>query len=174
MKPMVIGFRPITDADREFLYQVYSSTRNEEMAMTGWGQADIENFLRMQFDLQHTQYTQSYPDASFDIILTDNVQVGRIYADRRNNRITVIEISLLPEFRLMGIGGAIMRKFIEEADEKKLSINLHVECNNPVLPFYKTLGFQVIETLGIYHHMERVMNRRYDSLGLEKSFILTD
>ncbi|TWH48797.1 GNAT family N-acetyltransferase [Sporomusa sp. KB1] len=151
----LITFRSITDADLEFLYRVYASTRNEEMAVTGWNEADIENFLRMQFNLQHTYYRQTYPQAAFDIILIDGIPAGRLYIDRQQDKMVVIDIALLPEFRRRGAGGRIMRNLVEEVDKEGLLMSLHVECNNPVRLFYKTLGLVEKGTYGVYYYMER-------------------
>ena len=156
-------FRPITDNDLEFLYKVYASTRSEEMAVTGWNCEAIDAFLRMQFRLQHTQYLQNNPRASFNVILVDTTQVGRLYVDRRTDTISVIDIALLSEFRQRGIGGSIMRSLAEEADAKGLVMCLHVERNNPILGFYKKLGFQTKGEHGIYLYMER------ERSGLTKS-----
>lgn len=139
----------------EFLYRLYASTRLAEMAVTGWGESQVEAFLRMQFRLQHNQYTQNYPGASFAIILVGALPAGRLYVDRKEDGIRVIDIALLPEFRGKGIGGRIMRGLAQEADAKGLVMSLHVELNNPILPFYKVLGFKEIELSGIYYFMER-------------------
>jgi ribosomal protein S18 acetylase RimI-like enzyme len=154
-----IRFRPVMQEDQEFLFRLYASTRLEEMAVTGWREIQVEEFLRMQFSLQHTQYIQNYKGASFDIILVDGIPAGRLYVDRGEDSIRVIEISILPEFRRKGIGGSILRGLTEEAEAKGKIISLHVEMNNPVLGFYKTLGFREKELRGIYFYMERVANR---------------
>jgi ribosomal protein S18 acetylase RimI-like enzyme len=150
-----IHFRPIKDEDMEFLYRLYASTRLEEMAVTGWGEREVKAFLRMQFGLQHSQYRQNYPGASFDIVLIDGVPAGRLYVERKKEGIRIIDIALLPEFRGQGIGGRIMTELAGEADAKRLTMSLHVEMNNPVRKFYKTLGFKEIERRGIYCYMER-------------------
>ncbi len=155
VNPSSISFRPVTDNDLEFLYKVYASTRREEMAVTGWKYEEIDAFLRMQFRFQHTQYLQNNPRASFDVIIVDTTPAGRLYVDRRVDTISVIDIALLPEFRQRGIGGGIMRNLAEEADAKGLAMCLHVEMNNPILGFYKKLGFRTKGEHGIYHYMER-------------------
>jgi ribosomal protein S18 acetylase RimI-like enzyme len=154
-----ISFRPITDEDLEFLYRLYASTRLAEVAPWGWDDRQVETFLRMQFKLQHTQYMQNYASPSFSIILAGNIAAGRLYLDRKEDSIRVVDISLLPEFRGKGIGGRIMRALAAEADAKGQIISLHVEMNNPVLGFYKTLGFKEKELRGIYCYMEREVNR---------------
>jgi ribosomal protein S18 acetylase RimI-like enzyme len=151
----LIHFRPITDEDIAFLYQVYASTRAEEMAMTGWNAEQVEEFLWMQFRLQHTQYLHNYKNASFEIILYEKEQIGRLYVDRRENEIRIIDLSLLPGFRRLGIGTKIIKNLMAEADEKCLPLNLHVLQNNPAKSLYEKLGFKKTGEFGFHFLMER-------------------
>ena len=150
--------KPFTQDDLEFLYQVYAGTRCEEMARTGWSGTQIEEFLRMQFQLQHVQYLDKFKKAAFDIIYVDKTPVGRLYVDRGKKDILVIDIALLPAFRRQGIGAAIFNDLIEESERKRLPIRLHVEHDNPIIPYYARLGFTQIDDTGIYYYMERPVN----------------
>lgn len=158
----LIDFRPIkkTQEDLELLFEIYASTRNEEMALTGWSKQEIETFLRMQFELQHKQYLKNYKDAAFEIILYEKTPAGRLYVDRRKDDIRIIDIALLPRFRRHGIGSKIMKELITEADKKQRNISLHVERNNPALNLYETLGFKKVDTTGVYYFMERQPQKR--------------
>jgi len=152
----LITFRPVTAEDGEFLYNLYASTRAEEMALTGWNENEIEGFLRMQFQLQHVQYMENYKNGgTFEIILVDNTPAGRLYVQRKPDDIRVIDIALLPEFRRKGTGSKIMEELIAEADRENLPLSLHVEQNNPALGLYENLGFQRKDLVGIYYFMER-------------------
>ncbi len=150
-----ISFRPIqkTDEDLEFLYQLYATTREEEMKLTGWDPQEAENFLRMQFKLQHNQYMTNYSAPSFEIILVDNIPAGRLYLNRLIDEIRVIDISLLPQFRRKGIGSRILNSLVDEAHQRKIAISLHVEVNNPALKLYEKLGFEREKQAGIYYFM---------------------
>ena len=152
-----ITFRPIKDTkeDLDFLYKVYASTRAQEMAMTGWNEPQVEEFLHMQFDFQHKQYMENYKKAAFDIILYHKRPVGRLYVDRRQDDIRIVDIALLIEFRRQKIGSKIMKELIAEADEKNVALSLHVEHNNPAMGLYETLGFEKKEMAGIYYFMKR-------------------
>jgi len=156
----IIQVRPRSDGDLDFLYRVYASTRLEELAATGWDETEIETFLRMQFELQHTQYVQNYPEASFDIVLIDGAPAGRLYVHRGGSGIRIMDIALLPEFRGKGTGGRIIRELVREADAAGLTMSLHVEVNNPVREFYRKLGFKEIESRGAYYYMERKADGR--------------
>ena len=43
---------------------MYASTRQEELARTGWGEAQREAFLRQQFDAQSSYYRENYTEAA--------------------------------------------------------------------------------------------------------------
>ncbi|MCG8636158.1 MAG: GNAT family N-acetyltransferase [Desulfobacterales bacterium] len=152
----LIKFRPITDRDLPFLSQLYADTRAQEMAMSGWEQQQIDRFLQMQFDLQHKQWMENYPDAQFDIILYDKIPAGRLYVHRKKDDIRIIDIALLSRFRLQGIGTWLMNRLTSEADKKQLPLSLHVEHNNPVMGLYERLGFtRQGELKGVYYFMSR-------------------
>jgi ribosomal protein S18 acetylase RimI-like enzyme len=153
----LIEFRPIRDTpgDLEFLFQVYASSRADEMALTNWSDKEKNDFLRMQFGFQHKQYLANYTNASFDIILYEREAVGRLYVDRRPNDIRIIDILLLPGSRGKGIGSRIMDDLIAEAGQKNTGLSLHVEIDNPALGWYERLGFEKKELIGVYYYMVR-------------------
>ena len=153
-KNLQIQLRSITDNDSEFLYQVYRSTREEEMALTGWTEEEIEHFLRMQFKFQNASYFKDYHNATFDIILYNNIPVGRFYVDRGKNEIRIIDIALLPQYRRKGIGSQILKDLLEEAKQQQGLLSLHVEYNNPAMILYEKLGFEKKELVGVYYLME--------------------
>lgn len=154
-EPLKLEYRPITDSDKAFLVSVYTDSRREEMATTQWPQEQIDTFLAMQFDLQHTQYMQNYRHATFEIILFKGEPVGRLYVDRQRDDIRIIDIALLTAYRRRGIGSRIMSDLVQEADAKGVSVSLHVEQYNPAMILYKKLGFQRLELRGVYFFMVR-------------------
>lgn len=156
-----IEFRPLNEEDNEFLYQLYASTRTEEMALTGWNETNIEQFLRMQFKLQHIQYLENYKkDGTFEIILVKGMPAGRLYVQRKQNDIRIVDISLLPEFRRQGTGAKIIKSLMDEADQINLPLSLHVEQFNPAIGLYERLGFEKKELIGIYFFMVRTPNKK--------------
>ncbi len=156
-----LGLRRSTEQDREFLYLVYASTRTEEMALTGWSKAEVDSFLRMQFQYQDISYKQNYPDAAYDVILIGDIPVGRLYVDRKPEKLSIIDIALLPQHRGQGIGGTIFHGLLDEADQKGQIVSLHVEANNPIRSFYASLGFVETGGSGIYSRLERPVSGRH-------------
>ncbi len=150
-----VTLRPVVDEDIEFLYRVYASSREDEMGMVQWPDAEKEGFLRMQFNAQHTQYHRVFPAARFDVVERHGVAIGRLYVDRRATEIRIIDITLLTEHRGAGIGGALMRELLAEGDRTRRSVSIHVERNNPALRLYLRLGFREVEDKGVYLFMRR-------------------
>ncbi len=148
-----IRLRPIRDEDADFLFHVYASTREAERSAFAWAEDVWNAFLREQFALQHAQYMRGYTCPSFDLILKGDVPVGRLYVDRQAEELRIIDIALLPEYRRQGVGGTLLRGVLNEARESGRVAGLHVERDNPVLPFYERLGFQVAADKGVYLYM---------------------
>jgi ribosomal protein S18 acetylase RimI-like enzyme len=149
-----IRFRSETPEDEAFLSKLYATTRDVEMALTGWDAAQQKAFLRMQFQFQTAHYRQHYSDASFQIILRDNAPIGRIYVHYGAREVRLMDIALLPEFRRSGIGGAILENLLREAAQQEKTVTLHVERFYQALRLYERLGFRVVEDLGINLFME--------------------
>jgi ribosomal protein S18 acetylase RimI-like enzyme len=145
-----IGFRPIEDRDREFLLRLYASTRADELAAVDWTDEEKERFLSFQFGAQHDYYHEQFPAARFDLVLVDGEPAGRLYVDRRDDELRLIDIALLPEFRRRGIGGELMGQVLGEARAAGLPVQIHVEQNNPAMRLYDRLGFRRVEDQGVY------------------------
>jgi ribosomal protein S18 acetylase RimI-like enzyme len=146
--------RPITKQDEGFLYRVYASTRQEELARVPWDEAQKSTFLKMQFDAQHRYYLENYPRAKFQIILREGIPIGRLYVDRRKKEIRIIDIALLSEYRRQGIGSALLEEILEEGRRFHLPVTIHVEFFNPAMRLYDRLGFRKTSETGIYLKME--------------------
>lgn len=149
-----ITLRTIRPEDEDFLYRVYASTRLDELVPLNWDQDQVDAFLQMQFTAQHKYYQEYFTDASFNIILLDNQRIGRLYLDRREDEIRIIDIALLPEYRNAGIGSALLKDILAEATAAGKVVRIHVEKINPALRLYKRLGFYQINDTGVYFLME--------------------
>jgi ribosomal protein S18 acetylase RimI-like enzyme len=155
---MPIRLRPIEASDEGFLFDVYASTRADEMAQVDWNTAQKETFLRMQFESQHNYYTENYPGAKFQVILYEGQPAGRLYLHHRIGEIRIMEIALLPEFRSRGIGTTLIRKILTDARSLSLPVTIHVERFNPALALYQRLGFHLKEDKGVYLLLECIPN----------------
>ena len=151
---MTVSFRPIRPDDEAFLYEVYASTRTEELALVDWDDTQKAAFLHMQFAAQHQFYQEHYTQTDFLIILRDTVPVGRLYIARWQDEILIVDITLLPPYRHAGIGSAILRDLLAEATAAHKPVRIHVEKFNPALRLYERLGFVPMADKGVYLFME--------------------
>lgn len=152
----VITCRSIKPGNEAFLYEVYASTRQEELASVNWDNCQKESFLKMQFTAQHKYYQENYSQAEFLIILLNEIPIGRLYIDYRQDEIRLIDIALLPTYRNQGIGTILLKEMINKGQKLGLPIRLHVETYNPALELYKNFGFQSLEERGVYYFMELI------------------
>ena len=153
--PPGVHLHPTTDADLPLLERIYASTRTEELAQTGWDEAQIAAFLRFQFQAQHLHYTTHYADAQRFVVERDGVPAGRLYLHWRAGELRIIDIALLPGHRGTGLGGTLLRALLDAADENRLFVSIHVERMNRAMTLYRRLGFRKTGEHGIYDLMER-------------------
>ncbi|HEV3165935.1 MAG TPA: GNAT family N-acetyltransferase, partial [Isosphaeraceae bacterium] len=117
-------------------------------------------FLDMQFRAQHQFYHERFSQASFQLILRDGHPIGRLYVDRREDEIRIIDIAILPEHRNAGIGGVLLRALLSEAGEVGKPVRIHVEHYNRAMTLYQRLGFVPISEQGVHILMEWSPNGR--------------
>ena len=120
-----------------------------------WDDAQKDAFVRMQFGAQDRWYREQMPEASYQVLLVNGEPAGRLYVDRRDDEIRVVDISLLPEHRGRGVGTALMRELFAEADASGKRVTIHVERFNRALRLYERLGFSHVEERGVHLLLER-------------------
>jgi ribosomal protein S18 acetylase RimI-like enzyme len=150
-----VRLRPVVDADRAFLVELYGSTREDELAQVQWDDGARRAFVEHQFAAQDAHYRANYPGATLDVIEVDGAPAGRLYVHRGPGDIRIMDIALAPEFRGRGIGSGLLRSLIDEAEASGRKLSIHVERNNPARSLYDRLGFQPAGEHGVYVLMER-------------------
>jgi ribosomal protein S18 acetylase RimI-like enzyme len=148
------GLRPAGPGDAELLYRIYASTREDELAVVPWDPAQKEAFLRMQFDAQDRYYHATFPNASYDLIVSGEEVLGRLYVDRSETAWNVIDLALLPQHRGKGIGTQLLTEVQAEAGAAAKPVQMHVERFNPAQRLYDRLGFRRIADQGVYLLLE--------------------
>jgi ribosomal protein S18 acetylase RimI-like enzyme len=149
-----LRLRPITPEDDSFLAGLYTSTRAEELAITGWSDEQKAAFCRKQFDAQSAHYTAHYPGALLQIIEQSGMPIGRLYVAHWEREIRIMDIALLPEHRGAGIGTKFLRELQDEARSAGKPLTIHVERYNPARRLYERLGFKIVEEQQVYLLMQ--------------------
>ncbi len=152
---MEIALRPVEQEDAAFLRRLYADIRAGELAPVPWSDDQKAMFLEQQFVAQDRSYHENHPDASFSVITKDGEPIGRVYLSRLpDDELRIIDIALLSEHCGAGIGTALIRDVLADADRDGLMVSLHVEQWNPALRLYQRLGFVRAGENDIYVLME--------------------
>jgi ribosomal protein S18 acetylase RimI-like enzyme len=161
--------RAATPEDEQFLREVYAGTRAEELARTPWSAEQKRAFIDQQFAAQDAHYRRHYPTAQHLIIEVQDVPAGRLYVDRWEKEIRIVDIAMLPEYRRAGVGTKLLRELQDEARKAGKVLTIHVEKFNLALRLYQRLGFRQIEDKGVYLFLEwkAEMARAEDAEGTE-------
>ncbi len=125
-----VTLRPEQPGDEPFLFEVYASTREAELALTNWEEPARRAFLDMQFTAMRRGYAGMYPAGEFLIIDLGGRAIGRMVLNRTVEEIRVVDLALLPADRNAGIGTFLMRQVCAEAAQAGKPVRLSVLKNS--------------------------------------------
>lgn len=149
----LLHLRPEREDDREFRYRLFCDSRQPEFALLP--PPVYQQVMAHQFHAQTVSYRDQFPQARFDIIELTGERIGRIVVDRSVTMVHLIDQAIVPPLRGRGIGTAIMRALMDEAQAAGLPVRLEVASeNDPSFRLYQRLGFAPIETYPFYMSLE--------------------
>lgn len=135
-----LELRDATESDRNFLRELYRTTREDEVAQFGWSDEQVASFLDMQGDVQSRSYAMQYPDAQHKIILWDGSSAGRIMTEASDNVMLLIDIAVLPAFRGRAIASTLIKRLQVGSEVVRLSV---AKTNQKARALYERHGFTV-------------------------------
>mgnify|MGYP000946533252 CR=1 FL=1 len=136
-----IRLRPIEASDEDFLLRLYASTREAELALVPWDDAQKAAFARFQYLAQLAHYQSEYPAATQQLVLFDEQPAGRLYLHRRAHEWRILDYTLAPEQREHPAGAQLIRTLMDEAAAAGLPLNTHLEPGNWAFDLFAQLGF---------------------------------
>ncbi len=148
-----ISLRPVTPEDEAFLREVYASTREEELAHAPWTPEQTVIFLDFQFRAQTAHYHEYFPNSEHSIVLREGEPVGRLWIDRGDEALHILDLALLTRHRGQGTGNVVLNRLLEEGAEKQKPVTIHVESFSRSLSLFERLGFIRAEENGIHYLM---------------------
>lgn len=140
--------------DDLFLLEVYASSRQAEMALWGWEEEAQRQFLQMQHSCQQASYQMQYTNLECRIILLDGIKAGRILTALTEDKMVLVDITLLANFQGQGIGAALLKELQQKAAEAGLPVRLSVFQGNPAQRLYERMGFHPIAKIEPYTIMK--------------------
>ena len=123
---MEIKFKTVNESDAEFLYDLLKERE---------GHVNISHKSLPEWD-EHLQFIKSEPYLKWEIILSQNKQVGNIYLTNRNE----IGIFIKKEFQYKGIGSAALKQFMKKSGQKRFLANIN-PTNYKSIQFFGKNGF---------------------------------
>ena len=123
--------------DEQFLFDVYASTRQEELEGLGWDDNQKRDFIKMQFLARE----RSYPRVDDRIIVLNERPIGRMLVDRIDSEILLRDIALLTQYRNRGLGTILIHDLMKEAAVSGKPVRLHVLATSAAVRLYERLGF---------------------------------
>jgi len=149
-----VTLRPATQADYFFMRQLYGATREEEMQRFPFDDLQKKEFLDQQFAAQYQHYQLHYPTCERNIIEKGGQPVGRLWIDEWRDQIRLVDIALMPQHRGSGIGSKLLDDLLDRGRKAGKPVTIHVEAYNPALRLYERLGFEKVDTNGVYYLMK--------------------
>jgi ribosomal protein S18 acetylase RimI-like enzyme len=153
---MAITLRAASEEDAVFLLEVYESTRADELALVPWTDEQKDAFLQFQFKAQDSSYRERFPEASYQIILQDNVAIGRLYVLREADEIRILDITVIPQHRNSGVGTTLIHELLTEGGQTNRPVRIWVEHFNLSMRLFGRLGFSKREEGGFNCLMEKL------------------
>ncbi len=149
---LILKQRPVNNDDTGFLKDLYCQSRDYETTVANIPAETLKQFLHQQFLLQTEHFNRVYKNAECNLIQYQGAAIGRIYFNQENENLHLIDITLLRNYRGLGIGRFFITNLLSKT---KVRTTLYVNERNPALFFYKKLGFKELEKEQGYIYMER-------------------
>ncbi|NOK02485.1 MULTISPECIES: GNAT family N-acetyltransferase [Myxococcus] len=138
-----IDLRAATAADDPFLFALYASTRESELAAWGWAPAQRDAFLRMQWVAQSHDWAARHPRADHQVVCLQGQPMGRLLVAKDAAAWRVVDIALFPAHQGSGVGTRLLTQVRDEAGKAGVPLRLRVLRTNPARRLYERLGFEV-------------------------------
>jgi ribosomal protein S18 acetylase RimI-like enzyme len=148
----MLHLRAERDDDRDFRYRLFCDSRPPEFALLA--PAAFAQLMTQQFHAQTLSYLGQFPQACFDIIEVSGEPIGRIVVDRPGAVLHIVDQAIVPQWRGRGVGTAIVRALMDEAQAAGIPVRIETSEDDPSLRFYRRLGFMPVEAVSLGTQLE--------------------
>ena len=144
---MPLKRRPATEEDKEFCFAVSRKTYEEVVTL---------QFGYWDDPWQRARFEERWLPGKFEIIQFDNLPIGVLWADWRDDHRYLAELQIIPQYQGRGFGSALIMQEQEAAREKKVPLRLQVLKMNKAINLYKRLGFDIYAESDTHYQMSWV------------------
>ncbi len=138
-----LDLRDATPADQPFLDALYRSVR-EDLTCLGNNPA-IDALITMQQNIHEHGHRSHYPNARNLLLARDGRSTARLVLDTNQQRLHIVDITVLTDERSQGTGTALLRWAQQQATTAQVPLELRVQRHNlRALCLYQALGFVTV------------------------------
>jgi ribosomal protein S18 acetylase RimI-like enzyme len=138
----VLSTRPEAASDKDFLFSLFESVKGPDITRMPVNDVMKSHLLHMQYRGMAQSYRARYASEAFSIVIINGKPAGRLIMDVTDDRIHIVYIALLPQWRGRGIGSAVMRAVLARACVLRLPCEATVAVDNvQSLQLWAALGF---------------------------------
>ncbi len=151
MQPAVQLISP-TYNDNPFFNELFTQLFEKKINLNGFPDAQKEMIIKIQFKAFESRYNNS--NVIPYLITYGKSKAGKAILEKLNNSILLSDITILYQFRNLGIGGRVIDLIKNKLSSNQNKIILHVDKGNPALRLYQKKGFKIISKNEIQFEME--------------------
>ena len=139
-----VWLRPARDVDEPFVFEVFSTTWQH--AVAAMPNPDlVQHFLRIQYTAENRRFSNRFPGHERYVVMAGDKAVGRLLLDRSEAMLHIVDMTLLPAFRSLGIGRALLAETLHEAAATGRQVSLRVaRGNRRAVSLYEQVGFRLV------------------------------
>jgi ribosomal protein S18 acetylase RimI-like enzyme len=153
--------RPATDDEYGVLRALHAERDTASFASAGLDTASIATLVDLQFQAQRAQYRASYPGAVEHLLIVGPDTVGTCWTSLGSDALRLLDITVRPGFRRMGIATAVMRQLMSQAATVGVPIVLSVwQDNDAARNLYAAVGFQPASDEPVHGYHELAWSAR--------------
>ncbi|MFX1286481.1 MAG: GNAT family N-acetyltransferase [Promethearchaeota archaeon] len=146
----MIHFRPATQDDSEFLFQLKKQTLKEYITIIwGWDEEVQRNF-----------HQKNFKPEKYCIIQEDGQDIGCFSVEEHPDKFFLNIIEIIPKYQNKRIGSSLIRDLINKGLQEKKNVELQVfKVNQKAFGLYKSLGFILKSETDTHYQMIYYSNK---------------
>lgn len=138
-------FRAASEADYPWLWSLKRLTMRPYVEQM-WGSWDDES--------QEAFFRRNFVPANVRVIVAADRDVGLLHVEREPDALFLANVQILPEFQNRGLGSAVVRRVMDDAQAAGVPVRLQVlKSNRAARRLYERLGFEVTDEGGMHDQM---------------------
>lgn len=149
-----VTFRPATNTDKDFMLELYQSSRGDDLRELGWEESRISEFLKFQHQAQEQFHKTDYQDTTDEVVMVEGQAAGRLIVQRLEHEIRCVDLAIVPAHRSAGLGTFLIRRLQSEARQVKRPLRLQVIRFSRAVNLFERLGFVRTSETGTHFQME--------------------